>query len=265
MENQFLEKELPVKELEKLGLYQDGKLTLEPDDLEALLSGRRTDLIRLSGLQSEGFRIESLDAKISLNRSPEGGITVQIHPIYKQAQKYPLLNNVEADQLELGALSSVVKTYQTPEGKTKSRVIEYDPETKEFLSYDPDKVRVPEAVNGEKLSDSQKERFRNGGLVQLSDGTQFQHRASDRMGILSDRAALVLSVLLDGGISYLIIRGLRNIFNSSKEQKDEYSESYNKVLREMERQRVNNFPPDPGQENNHKAQHNRGYGRGSSR
>ncbi|MES2446594.1 MAG: DUF4099 domain-containing protein [Bacteroidota bacterium] len=265
MENQFLEKELPVNDLEKLGLYQGGKLTLERDDLDALLSGRRTDLIRLNELQSEGFRIESLDAKISLERSLDGKITVQIHPIYKEAQKHPLLIDVEADQLELGALSSVIKTYQTPEGKKKSWVIEYDQETKEFLSYDPDKVKVPDAVNGEKLSDIQKELFRNGGLVQLPDGTLLQHRASDRKGILSDRATLVLSVLLDGGISYLIIRGLRNILNNPKEQKDEYSEAYNRVIQEMERQRVNNLPPDPEQQNNHKAQHNRGYGRNTSR
>lgn len=265
MENQFLEKELPVKELQKLGLYQDGKLTLEADDLDALLSGRRTDLIRLGGLQSEGFRIDSLDAKISLERSPDDKITVQIHPIYKQARKHPLLIDVESDQLESGTLSNVVKTYQTPEGKKKSWVIEYDQETKEFLSYDPDKVKVPEGVNGEKLSDIQKELFRNGGLVQLSDGTLLQHRASERKGILSDRAALVLSVLLDGGISYLIIRGLRNILNNPKEQKDEYSEAYNRVIREMERHRVNNLPPDPAQDSNHTAQHKRGYGRGTSR
>lgn len=268
MNSLFLEQELPLNDLKKLGLYKDGKPAIEPDDLDALLSGRRTDLISMSNLQSDGFRIERLDAKLSLNRSPDGKITVQLHPIYKEAQRHPLLIDLEADQLEQGTISNVQKTYYTPEGKRKSWVIEYDSETKEFISYDPDKVEVPEKVNGEALSDIQKELYRNGGLVQLSDGTLFQHRASERKGILSDRAALIFSVLLDGGLSYLLIRGLRNILNNPHQQKDEYSEAYNQVRHEMEKQRIENLPLNPDfqpQENNHKAQHNRGYGRGTSR
>ncbi len=268
METIFFEKELPINDLEKLGLYRDGRLILEPEDLDALLSGRRTDLITLNELQSDGFRIERLDAKLSLDRTPEGKIKIQLHPIYKEAQRHPLLIDVEADQLELGTLSNVQKIYHTPEGKKKSWVIEYDPETKEFISYDPDKVKVPEKVNGEILSDIQKELYRNGGLVQLSDGTLLQHRASERKGILSDRAALVLSVLLDGGLSYLVIRGLRNILNNPNPQKDEYSEAYNHVRKDMERQQIENMPPNPDvqlQDNNRKSQQNQEYGRATSR
>lgn len=268
MNSLFLEQELPLNDLKKLGLYKDGKLAVEPDDLDALLSGRRTDLISMGNLQSDGFRIERLDAKLSLDRSPDGKITVQLHPIYKEAQRHPLLIDVEADQLELGTISNVQKTYHTPEGKRKSWIIEYDSETKEFVSYDPGKVQVPEKVNGEALSDIQKELYRNGGLVQLSDGTLFQHRASERKGILSDRAALIFSVLLDGGLSYLLIRGLRNILNNPHQQKDEYSEAYNQVRREMEKQRIESLPPNPElqpEKNNRRAQHSRGYGHGASR
>lgn len=259
----FDEKELPLTDLEKLGLYKDGKPIMEQEDIVALLSGRRTDLIRIENLQSEGFRIEALDAKLSLERSWDNKITLRLHPIYKEVQQHPLLIPVEAQQLEMGTFSNVQKTYQTHEGKKKSWVIEYDRETKEFISYDPDKVVAPEKVNGETLSDIQKELYRNGGLVQLSDGTLFQHRASERKGLLSDRAALVLSVLLDGGLSYLVIRGLRNILNNPKEQKDEYSAGYNQVMREMEQQRLKT--DQQTQENNQKAQHSRGYSRGTSR
>lgn len=268
MNSLFLEQELPLNDLNRLGLFKDGKLAIERDDLDALLSGRRTDLIIMSNLQSEGFRIERLDAKLSLDRSPDGKITVQLHPIYKEAQRHPLLMDVEAEQLELGKISNIQKTYDTPEGKRKSRIIEYDTETKEFVSYDPDKVQVPEKVNGEALSDIQMELYRNGGLVQLSDGTLFQHRASERKGILSDRAALIFSVLLDGGLSYLLIRGLRNILNNPRQQKDEYSEAYNQVRRGMEKQLIESLPPGPElqpKENNRREQHSRGYGHVNSR
>jgi hypothetical protein len=79
-------------------------------------------------------------------------------------------------QLEQGTLTHVQKTYQAADGKKKTWIIEYDPETREFISSDPEKVRVPAKINGEQLSDLQKEHYRNGSVVELSDGTRLQRR-----------------------------------------------------------------------------------------
>lgn len=45
-------------------------------------------------------------------------------------------------------------------------------------------------------------------MVELPDGTQFQFSTTDRKGIRSNRNGLVLSVLLDGGLSYLLFTGI---------------------------------------------------------
>ncbi|SDE11177.1 Protein of unknown function [Mucilaginibacter pineti] len=263
METIFVEEELPVADLQKLGLFRDGKILLEPDAVQALLSGRRTELIGLSNLQADGFVIERLDAKLSLDRSPDGIVVVKAHPIYKDAQPHPQLNEHEAAVLSEKGLASIRKVYGNPPGKSATYVIEYDPETKEFVSYRPEQVKAPEKVNGEKLTDKQKEDFRNGDLVTLSDGTRFQHRASVSKGILSDRKALVLSVLLDGGISYLLITGIRNLIGANTPQKEAYTKGYKEALEDMQRHQRSTGELQAQQlaDENHK----RGYSRGSSR
>jgi hypothetical protein len=88
-------------------------------------------------------------------------------------------------------------------------------------------------VNGEILSEKKKKAFQNGEVVELNDGTRIQHSSTDSKGIRSDRKALILSVLLDGGISYLLLRGLRNLSGSTDPQKEGYTKGYNQALADM--------------------------------
>lgn len=267
MDNQFQEKDLPIGDLRRLGLVRNGKPLLSDDDIEALLSGHRTDLITLQDLNGDGIHIRKMDTKLSLEQTPEGHVTVQLHPIYRDVKKHPLLLDVEAEQLEQGTLTHVLKTYQAGDGKKKSWVIEYDPETREFISTDPAKVRVPAKINGEKLSELQKEQYRNGDVVQLSDGTRLQRRASSRSGVTSNREALMYSLILDGGISYLLLRGLRNLFGSKNVQKDPYTEGYQRAMQDMQQwQRARQAPQQaiPKWENEQEQQQ-REYGKSRSR
>src|SRR5690606_7584159 len=242
MDNQFNENDLPIGELRKIGLIRNGRPDLSEEDLSALLAGHRTDLITLRDLNSDGIHIKKMDAKLSLERDPNGHITLQLHPIYRDVRKDPLLLDVEAEQLEQGTLTHVLKTYQGGDGKKKSWVIEYDPETREFIATDPAKVKVPAKINGEKLSELQKEQYRNGDVVQLSDGTRLQRRASSRSGVTSNRDALMYSLILDGGISYMLLRGLRNLFGNKSSQKDAYTEGYQRAVQDMQQWQRNKQP-----------------------
>ncbi len=259
MDNQFQESDLPIGELRKLGLIQNGKPILSGEDIDALLGGHRTELITLHNLHADGINIRKIDAKLSLERMPNGHVTVQLHPIYRETKKHPLLIDIEADQLERGALTNVLKTYQAPDGKKRSWLIEYDPQTREFISSDPEKVQIPEQVNGETLTELQKEHYRDGSVIELSDGTLLQRRASSRSGVTSNRSALVFSLLLDGGISYLLLRGLGNITNSWTEQKDPYTEGYKKAMQEMH-ERQQGAGKDT-EDNQRKNQHSRSLGK----
>ena len=111
--------------------------------------------------------------------------------------------------------------------------IEYDKITRDFMGYDVSKVQAPERVNGMLLSEEEKSAFQRGELIQLTDGTKLQHRASEPKGLISDRKALVLSVLLDGGISYLLLQGIRALGEDSP-QIDHRTPAFNAALSEME-------------------------------
>jgi hypothetical protein len=261
MNAHYQSKDLPKGDLEKLGLYKDGKFLLEQDDLDALLAGRRTQLISLHELKADGFQIDQLDAKLSVTADWDGKLTLKIHPIYKQPKLHPMLNEHEAQVLIDGQIDTLHKIYEK-DGKSKAYAFEYDPETREFVAYDPDKVIAPEKVNGETLTDAQKKAFRNGEVITLGDGTQFQHRASERKGLRADRAALLLSLLLDGGISYLLIRGIKALLN--KPQKDAETEGYLKALAELD-QKLKQQAKQQSQQAEQPQQEYKGYGKGRSR
>lgn len=264
MENQFRESDIPIGDLRKLGLMKNGKPDLSKEDIDALLAGHRTDLITLHDIHGDGIHIQKMDAKLSLQRDANGHMSLQLHPIYRDVKKHPMLLDAEADQLEQGTLTHVLKTYQAGGGKKKTWIIEYDPETREFISSDPEKVRVPAKINGEPLSELQKEQYRNGAVVQLSDGTRLQRRASSRSGVTSNREALMYSLILDGGISYMLLRGLRNLFGNKTVQKDAYTEGYQRALQDMQQEQRTIQAPIHQQENEQEQQQQT-YGKGYSR
>jgi len=239
MDKLFNIQDIPVEELSKLGLLNNGKPMLSQADMDALLSGHRTDLITLQDLHGDGIHIKKMEAKLSLEKTVDGQVSLQLHPIYRDVKKHPLLLDIEAEQLEQGKLTHVLKTYQEGDGKRKSWIIEFDPETKEFIAADPEKIKVPAMINGEKLSDLQKEQYRNGSIVELTDGTRLQRRASSRSGVTANREALMYSLVLDGGISYMLLRSLRNLFGSKSQQKDPYTEGYQRALQDMQQQQRN--------------------------
>lgn len=253
MKNPFDVNELPKEEMESLGLIDhQGNYTISQEDVEALLAGRRTALMPLKELDANGFRIEHLDAKLSLYREPDGEVGFKLHPIYKEPAIPELLDEDEAQSLISGKRMTVPKIKPGP-GKQEI-VFEYDAETREFVSYDPGLVVAPDKINGYKLKDWQKDDWQKGLMVKLPDGTELQHRATEPKGVLSDRNALIFSVLIDGGISYLLIRGIRHLMNSNKPQAEEQTPSFKKAYADMEKYFAKKFKAADQQ-----TEENRGY------
>jgi hypothetical protein len=259
-------KDLPVEDFRKLGLYLGGAIQLEKEDLDALLTGKRTALIPLRDLKAEGFRIEQLDARLSLAREPDGTLNLKLHPVYREAQQHPMLSNSEAEQLKTGQLANIAKAYAEPGGKRKTHVFEYDEKTREFVYYDPETVKAPDRVNNQELDARQKETFRNGGVVGLDDGTQFQYHASNPKGIRANRTGLILSILVDGGISYLLLSGLKALFGKSTKQLDAHTEGYGQAQKDMEaRNRETEKVRQREEQSVSRKEFTRGYNRGASR
>jgi hypothetical protein len=234
----YTEEALPMDDLHKVGLAENGKLKIDKDDLAALLSGNRTQLVRLENLVSDGLRIAALDAKLSLKPNPEGHLDLMVHPIYKQAQDLSFLTGTENEKLEKGEVANIEKSIFDDEGNLKDVLIEFDQETKEFIVTDEARILAPDRINGQYLSLDQKERYRKGKEVELEDGTKVQFAATEKMGVRANKLAFIASVLMDGGLSYLLYRGLNKIWGDKKHDKnaDVYSKGYYKDLNEYEQQ-----------------------------
>jgi hypothetical protein len=244
----FKEKDLPFAELEKLGLASGGQLLLNVDDLKALLSGRRTSLLQLSNLEAENFRISSLDAKLSLKPDSSGRLDLLIHPVYRKPVTPDFLDDHEARQLERGEVASLLRITRDDKGNKTEVLVEYDPETREFIVSDTEKILSPDVVNNEFLTPAQKEHYRKGKEVQLADKTIFAYSGIDIHGIRSNKIALVASVLIDGGLSYVLYKGLNALFNRKREPEEaaRLSPGYHNGIKDMDEQRANIFSPDTG-------------------
>lgn len=234
----YHENDLPIKDMETIGLAAGGQLLLNVDDLKALLSGRRTGLLELHDLEADNVKIKSINAKISLKPNEKGQMDLLIHPIYKNAEIPDLLTDTEARQLQKGEVGSLLRITLDNHGKKKEMLVEYDSETKEFIVSDTDKILAPDMVNNEFLTPAQKENYRKGREVEIADGTRFNYSGTDRQGIRSNKLALVASVLIDGGLSYLVSRGLNALFNQKRDQKaaEKLSPGYYQALKDIENQ-----------------------------
>ncbi|NCD68303.1 DUF4099 domain-containing protein [Mucilaginibacter agri] len=235
----FDEGELPFEDLETIGLASRGQLLLNPGDLKALLSGRRTALLHLQNLEAKNIRIKAIDAKISLQRNEFGKTRLLIHPIYRKPATPDFLEDNEAHQLEKGEVASLLKVTTDQIGNKKDVLVEYDPETREFIVSDTEKILAPDMVNSEFLTAGQKENYRKGKEVEIADKTTLTYSGTDVHGIRSNRLALVASLLVDGGLSYMVYQGLNAAFGKehNSPEAEELSPGYHAAIEDLEDQR----------------------------
>jgi len=227
-----------MEALQKAGLVHDGVLILDQDDLKSLLSGRRTDMLRLEKLEFDGMVIDALDAKLSLQRNESGSLDLLFHPINKEPKASKYLTRTEADMLARGDAVNLQKTVVDDQGRKKEVLIEFDNETNEFIVTDTEKILAPDSINDIPLTPEQKERYRKGKEVEIGDGTTVQYSGTEKQGVRSNKLAFIASVLIDGGLSFLLYKGLNALFNKPRDQRKagKMSDGYFKAWDKMEQQ-----------------------------
>lgn len=215
MRNRFALYELSDAEMSSLGLYdQYGDLKIEPEDLDVLLSGRRTSLMRLHDLSSNGMNIAQMDAKLSLHRDSESRAFIRVHPVYHQP-KLPFAGDDDTIQALIDGKQTHARYWMAtavapPDvSKQYEYILEYDPETREFISYEPDEVWVPDRINGFELSPAQKMDYRRAMPLNLPDGTNLIYKATDSNGLWANRSSLILSKDAEDGKRYELLEGIR--------------------------------------------------------
>ena len=171
-----------------------------------------------------------------MRKNELGKTELLIHPIYKKPATPDFLDNFEAKQLEKGELPSLLKITKDGKGNTKEVLVEYDKDTREFIVSDTGRIVAPDMINNEFLTAAQKENYRKGKEVKLPDGTRLNYSATDTHGIRSNRIALIASILIDGGLTYVVYRGLNAMFNQKRDDKEaaNLSPGYYNAMKDME-------------------------------
>jgi len=256
-------RDLPVEDLRELGLFREGEVRLPKKDIDALLAGMRTGLIKLNNINHGDIEIKEMTVKLSLAKNADGKAELLVHPVYKQGNRPSIISREEGDDLQTGLKANLIK--ETAEnGQQKKLMVEYDWDTREFIVTDTSRLRVPEMINGMPLTPYQKERFGSGRQIELPDGTTFQASSTTPDGIRSNRLTLVVSLLMDGGISYLLLTGLKAMVGDRGllPQKDERNENYHKALQAMGAQKstVKDAEEKTSAISNN-SEYSRGYGR----
>ena len=230
------EKVLPIKDMEIFGVIKDGKFTIPEKEVNALKNGKMTDIVELKNLKGKDIHIEKLPARLSIVRGEDGNPALRIDPVYKEPNIHPSLSQSERSQLVNKELANIKKSFVDKEGNIQSEIIEYDQRTRQFLSFNPRDIKAPHSVNNQELSPQQKKKYKEGDVVQMSDGTEFQLSPSSPQGLTSNRKGLVLSVMLDGGISYLLFTGISKLLGMESPEKEADNKGYLEAIKEVQKQ-----------------------------
>ena len=94
-------------------------------------------------------------------------------------------------------------------------------------------------INGEYLTAAQKANYRKGKEIELPDHTRLNYSGTDVNGIRSNKLALIASIVIDGGLSYMLYKGLNAMFGEKHNPKEAntLSPGYNNAVKDMEAQR----------------------------
>ncbi|ALR29221.1 hypothetical protein ATE47_01135 [Chryseobacterium sp. IHB B 17019] len=171
-EYRYKAEEIDWDTMSKLGLTKE---KLEKNNLlDGLLKGYKTnDLVPIS--LNLGTAITRLDARLSLQRDPEGNVVMAIHGIRKEPSlSYPFFGHefTKEDKdnlLKTGNMGRVVDL-QFPKSTEKTpAIISIDKKTNEIVALRADKIKVPDEYKQVKLTEDQKKTLMEGKPLYLVD------------------------------------------------------------------------------------------------
>lgn len=185
----FSIEELPEKQLELIGLTKKDILNMPPRTYNALMSGNRTSLIRFNKLNVPGLEGGSLDAKLSLERKPDGSTAIRFHPI-NQIPK----NTFNLSKDEIGELNNGTHFIEKKLSDGREHLIGIDKQTNEFVAIPKDSIEAPKKINGIELTEAQAKSFKEGKDIKVG-GQTFRLNPNDELGISGESKNSILSSL----------------------------------------------------------------------
>ncbi len=165
LQSNFKENDIPYGAFERLGISKVDILTkIEKSDLQALLSGKRTGLFKVSGIDQMGEKF-TMKCKFSLQRKEDGSAGLCIHPVRNR-----LTNDIGLKPKELEKLNSGHSICKNIEGERF--LIQLDKDTNELLRVKTKDINIPSYIQDTKLNSSQKEKLRQGKEIDIDTNTE---------------------------------------------------------------------------------------------
>lgn len=161
-QDKFRENDIPYADLQKIGISKSDVLSLSKNNLEALLSGKRTELLHLNCTDAKGEKFD-INAKISLYRKEDNSVGVKIHPVRQN-----ILNDIGLKEKDINKLKDgdiISKSINN-----EKYLIQLDKETNELLRTKQKSIIIPSYILNEQINSKQKETLKNGGIIELNSG-----------------------------------------------------------------------------------------------
>ena len=185
----FSIEELPQKQLELIGLTKKDILNMPPRTYNALMSGNRTSLIRFNKMKVPGLEGGSLDAKLSLERKPDGSAAIRFHPINQMPK-----NTFNLTKDEITQLNNDTNFIQKQFADGREYLVGIDKQTNEFVAIPKDLIEAPKKINGIELTEAQIKDFKEGKDIKIG-GEKFRLNPNDELGISGTSKNSILSNL----------------------------------------------------------------------
>ena len=157
--------DLPYKQFEKIGMSKREVLSLPPEDLKALLSGRTTNLQSIKIKNQEVM--QSMKVKLSIQRFADGSLNLMVHPIRKEIKNDDKLNNVQLESLKKGETLIAPKTSMN--GEKELHLFQLDRETNEVVKTRLNSISVPRNLMDIELTPQNRSDLLQGKGIKLED------------------------------------------------------------------------------------------------
>ncbi|MBT2559793.1 DUF3945 domain-containing protein [Pedobacter sp. ISL-68] len=174
-ENRYKVEEIDWNTMSKLGLHQE-KLE-KMNVLDDLLKGFKTDKLIPVSLNL-GTVITRMDARLSLQKNPEGEVTVAIHGIRKKPNLdfkffgHEFSKEDKQNLLSTGNMGRVVELENLKNvGEKIPSIISIDKLTNEIVALRTDRIKIPDVLKGVVLNADQKQTLMDGKPLYLEGMT----------------------------------------------------------------------------------------------
>lgn len=158
-------KDLPYNQFEKIGMNKREVLSMPPEDLKALLTGRTTNLqaIKIKDQDVE----QRMNVKLSVQRYADGSLNLLVHPIRKEIKNDDNLNNAQLETLKKGETLIAPKTSMN--GEKELYLFQLDSETNEIIKTRLNSISVPRYLLDIELSPQNRSDLLQGKTIKLED------------------------------------------------------------------------------------------------